>query len=229
VLADYRSLVDCLSTGALDLAWMPPAAFVASAQRGARALVVASRLGKTTYHSAIIARRDTPISELADLRGRPLAWVDRESASGYLFAYAELARHLGADVLGRQHFVGSHRAVCEAVADGWAAAGATYVILDDGGQVATSGWHERLGPRADEIKVLQFTRPIPGDNVACRPGLDPQLEKGLVSALVELAKDDEGRAILRDVFRADELVPEPGDIYGDVRDTLDFVGVPAPA
>jgi len=229
VVADYRSLVDCLSTGALDLAWMPPAAFVASAHRGARALVVASRLGKTTYHAAIIARRGGPVSELADLRGQPIAWVDRDSASGYLFAMAEIARSIGVDALGRQHFVGSHRAVCEAVADGWAAAGATYVIVGEDGGVSTSGWHERLGPRADEIRIVTFTRPIPGDNVACRPGLDPLLRKALVTALVDLAKDDEGRTILRDVFRADALVPEPGDIYGDVRETLELVGSPARA
>ncbi|MBL9016864.1 MAG: phosphate/phosphite/phosphonate ABC transporter substrate-binding protein [Myxococcales bacterium] len=221
VLADYRSLVDTLSTGALDLAWMPPVAFVEAERHGARALAVASRLGKTTYFSAIIARADSDISTLSDLRGKTIAWVDRDSASGYLFALAELVRSFGGtEKLGRQHFVGSHRAVCEAVADGWAAAGATYAILDDRGEVTTSGWHERLGARAGEIKVVAFTRKIPGDNVAARPGLDPDLRKQLFLALVDLSADDEGRKILVDVFRAEALVPAPGDIYGDVRSTL---------
>lgn len=222
VLADYRSLVDGLASGALDLAWMPPAAFVDAEKRGGRALVVASRLGKTTYQSAIITRRDAPITSLADLRGQAVAWVDRDSASGYLFAMAELVRELGGvGELGRQHFVGSHRAVCEAVADGWAVAGATYAILDADGRVDTSGWHERLGPRAAEIRVVGYTRPIPGDNVACRPGLDPATTRKLADALVALASDDEGRALLHDVFRAEALVPEPGDIYGEVRRTLE--------
>ncbi len=225
VVADYRSLVDALCTGALDLAWMPPAAYVEAARRGARALVVSSRLGKPSYHSAIIARTDGPIGGLEDLRGRPIAWVDRDSASGYLFAMAEIVRSIGADALGRQHFVGSHRAVCEAVADGWAAAGATYVVLDDEGKLATGGWQERLGPRSNEIKVVAFTRPIPGDNVACRPAIERELRASLSKALVELAKDDEGRAILHDVFRAEALIPDPGDIYGDVRDTLALLGV----
>lgn len=221
VLADYRSLVDTLSTGALDLAWMPPVAFVEAERHGARALAVASRLGKTTYFSAIIARADAPISTLADLRGKTIAWVDRDSASGYLFALAELVRAFGGtEPLGKQHFVGSHRAVCEAVADGWAEAGATYAILDDRGAVATSGWHERLGARASELKVVAFTRKIPGDNVAARPGLDPELRSRLFRALVDLAADDEGRKILVDVFRAEALVPAPADIYGDVRSTL---------
>jgi len=224
VLADYRSLVDCLIAGALDLAWMPPAAFVDAERRGGRLLAVASRLGRTWYHSAIITRHDAPIATLDDLRGQPVAWVDRESASGYLFALAELIGVLGGtDQLGRQHFVGSHRAVCEAVADGWATAGATYVIKDDDGRIDTSGWHERLGARAGEIKVVAYTRPIPGDNVACRPGLDLGLMRHLAETLVALADDDEGRAILHHVFRADALVPDPGDIYGDVRATLKTV------
>lgn len=222
VLADYRSLVDALSSGALDLAWMPPAAFVEAEKRGGRALAVASRLGRTTYQSAIITRRDSPVTSLTDLRGQSVAWVDRDSASGYLFALAELLQALGSvGALGRQHFVGSHRAVCEAVADGWATAGATYAILDADGHVDTSGWHERMGPRAAEIRVVAYTRPIPGDNVACRPGLDPSTMKRLANALVELSGDEDGRAILHDVFRAEALVPEPGDIYGDVRRTLE--------
>ncbi len=226
VLADYRSLVDALAAGALDLAWMPPAAFVEAEKKGSRALVVASRLGRTTYRSAIITRQDAPVRSLAELRGQSVAWVDRDSASGYLFALADLLGELGhGSELGRQHFVGSHRAVCEAVADGWATAGATYAIVDDDGAVATSGWHERLGPRADEIRVLAFTGPIPGDNVACRPGLDPATQRRLADALVALADDEAGRAILHDVFRAEALVREDRDIYGDVRRTLEALRV----
>lgn len=225
VLADYRALVDSLASGALDLAWMPPVAFVEAERQGCRVLAVASRLGKPTYHSAIITRHDAPVATLADLRGQSIAWVDRDSASGYLFALAEIVETLGsADALGRQHFVGSHRAVCEAVADGWATAGATYAILDDDGHLDTSGWHERLGPRAGEIRVVAYTRRIPGDNVACRPGLDAALRDTLANALVDLATDAEGRAILHDVFRAEALVPDPGDLYDDVRATLAVIG-----
>jgi len=172
----------------------------------------------------IITRRDAPIATLADLRGQSIAWVDRDSASGYLFALAELVRVLGsATALGRQRFVGSHRAVCEAVADGWAVAGATYAVLGDGGEIVTSGWHEHLAARAEELKVVACTRPIPGDNVACRPGLDPATVRKLTEALVGLADDGEGRGLLHDVFNADALVPPHGDIYGDVRATLELV------
>jgi phosphate/phosphite/phosphonate ABC transporter binding protein len=223
VVADYRSLVDTLCTGALDVAWMPPAAYVEAQRRGARVLAVSSRMGKPSYHAAIIARADAQIGGLDELRGRSIAWVDRDSASGYLFAMAEIQRTIGVAALGRQHFVGSHRAVCEAVADGWATAGSTYAVLDDGGKIVTGGWQERLGPRAEEIKVVALTRPIPGDNLACRPGIDGELRAGLSRALIALSGDDEGRAILRDVFRAEGLVGDPGDIYGDVRETLELV------
>jgi len=218
VLADYRSLVDGLGAGVLDLAWMPPAAFVEAERSGARALAIARRMGATSYRSAIIAHRNAGVFALGQLRGEPLAWVDRDSASGYLFAIAELIAVLGHDGLGRQHFVGSHRAVCEAVAECWATAGATYAVLDDAtGAIQTSGWHERLGAEADQITVLGYSPPIPGDNIACRPGLDEDTRTGLAEALVGLAADDEGRGILHDLFHAEALVPVTGDIYGDVR------------
>lgn len=220
VVADYRALVDCVRTGAVDIAWMPPAAYVAAERHGARVLTVTRRAGRPTYVSALFTRADTSIASLDELRGRPIAWVDRESASGYLFAHALLARAIGEGAIGKQHFVGSHRAVCEAVADGWAAAGAMYAILDDAGRLVTSAWDERLGAHTDELHVLAYTAPIPGDNVACRPGLDAPTRAAVTRALTELSSDAEGRALLHDVFRAEALVEPAGDLYADVRATL---------
>ena len=222
VVADYRVLVDCLIGGEVDLAWMPPAAFVEAEARGAKALVVAQRCGRVTYESAIIVHADSPLRTLADLRGQSIAWVDRESSSGFLFAVAEIVRELGlpSEVLGTQHFQGSHRAVCEAVANRWAAAGATYAVRDHDGRVLGSGWIDLMGARAGDLRPIAWSVPIPGDNIAYRAQLPAEVAERCGEALMALVEDDEGRLLLRDVFNAEALVRSDVDHYDLVRATL---------
>ncbi len=222
VVASYRELVSWLSAGEVDFAWMPPAAFVDAAERGAVPLVVARRRGRTTYESAVLVRADSGLHTLTDLRGTSAAWVDRESAAGYLFAVAAIAAEVGppATVFNRQHFLGSHQAVCEAVANGWAAACATYVIRDPDGRIESSAWSDLMGPRAGELRPIAFAGPIPGDNLAHRPGLPAETADRLASALVALSGDEEGRLLLRDVFSADGLVHAAPEDYDTVRATI---------
>ena len=222
VLGDYSMLVDCLADGEIDLAWTPPVTFASAAERGAGLLVKMVRGGQAVYASALITRGDSPLAALAELRGADVAWVDRESAAGYLFAFAELRRVLGDPdrALGEQHFLGSHRAVCESVANGWAAAGATYVARGDDGAIRSSGWRDALGERAATIRPLWFSRPIPADGIAHRPFLPPDTVASLSRALVDLADTDDGRALLRDLFNADRLVAADVRDYDAVRAAL---------
>jgi phosphate/phosphite/phosphonate ABC transporter binding protein len=222
VLADYRTLVDCLTSGEVDLAWMPPIAFVAAADRGAGALVVAERRGRTSYESAIITRADADIATLDDLRGRSIAWVDRESSGGYLAAVALVRRRLGepGEVFAREYFHGSHRAVCEAVENGWADVGATYVVRTDEGEVSGSGWDDLLGDAAAAIRPIAFAGPIPGDNIAFRPDLPKALREELTALFTGLGDDDAGRSALREVFNADALTPADVTLYEAFRNAL---------
>jgi phosphate/phosphite/phosphonate ABC transporter binding protein len=222
VVADYRTLVDTLVAGEIDFGWTPPAATVVARARGATPLVLMRRNGLDTYQSAIIVHAESALRELADLRGQTVAWVDRDSASGYLFAVAEVARVLGdpARVFRREHVLGSHHAVCEAVANAWAAAGATYVSRDAAGAIRSSAWVEFMGERAGELRPIAFSPPIPGDSISCRPGLAAATAAQLTGALVGLADDVDGLALLRSIFHADEMSPPAPGAYDDVERAL---------
>lgn len=222
VLADYAMLVSCLVQGEIDLAWMPPTAFISASEHGAGVLAKVQRAGQSTYQSAILVRTDSNLRSLTDLRGKAIAWVDHDSAGGYLFAAAELRRVLG-DLdteLGEQHFVGSHRSVCDTVAKGWTAAGATYASRDLAGKVISSGWMDALGERADLLTPIWFSTPIPGDVIAHRPFFPDPLARKIAATLLSLAETDEGRALLREVFNAEDLVAAQLADYDEVRVAL---------
>lgn len=222
LFGDYQALVDAIAEGEVDFAWMPPVSLVQAAERGVGVVAVAQRFGRPTYESAIVVKASSSMQTLADLRGKAIAFVDRHSASGYLFVADLIARELGrpADVFREQHFQGSHKAVCDSVLRGWVDAGTTYVVRDTDGRVVHSGWIDLI-ESAGELRVLAVTDPIPCDAIAYRPGLASGLIDRLAKTIVDVEPADaEGRAVLSDVFHTTGMVRAEMRIYDVVREAL---------
>jgi serine/threonine-protein kinase len=221
VLADYHALTEALVDGQIDFAWMPPIPFLSAAERGAGVLAVFERDGRPAYESAIFVRDDAPIREVSDLASKSMGFVDRDSASGYLFAADLIMRALGRPehVLREHHFHGSHQAVCEAVVRGWTDAGTTYAVRDRGGRLLHSGWLDLPAGERDKLRAIAFAGPIPCDNLAHRPGLQREMIDGLARALVETS-DAEGLTILGDVFHTTGMLRADLRLYDPLRVVL---------
>ncbi len=223
LVGDYQALVDAISDGEVDFAWMPPVSFVRAADRGAGVVAVAQRYGRPTYESAIVVRADSPIIDLVELAGRSIAYVDRDSASGYLFA-ADLIRERLCDPRPlEEHFVGSHKAVNDAVRRRWVDAGATYLVRDADGKVVHAGWLDLGAPSQAPLRVLATTGPIPCDAIAHRPGLASGLVERLARTLVDA--DEAGRAVLEEVFHTRAMMRADLRIYDAVREAMQRVSV----
>lgn len=225
VYADYESVVASLARGDIDLAWLPPAAFCAALDSGAGAVVMTERSGATTYESALIAHANGTIAGVDDLRGARCAWVDRESAAGYVYAVDAVSQQLGpaADVLGAQHFHGSHHKVCEAVANGWADLGATYAVRDPDGNVVTSGWTDLAPDVSDRLVPIAFAGPIPSDVIAHKAGMPSRLRADLVEAFGAFSAEPDGRELLDTVFNAEALVEGDLEPYARLSEVFERV------
>lgn len=225
IVGDYQALVDTISEGEVDFAWMPPVSCVRAAERGVGVVACAARFGRPMYESALVVRADSPLGELADLRGRSIAYVDRESASGYLFAADLIGRTLGDPdrVLGEQHFQGSHKAVSDAVRRRWVDVGVTYAVRDPHGQISHGGWLDADSRDQIPLRVVATAGPIPCDAIAHRPGMAPGLVERLAKTLVEVEGDAEGRAVLREIFETTAMMRTDLRIYDAVREALQRV------
>lgn len=212
LLGDYQTLLDCLLRGDVDIAWMPPLLMAEAVAAGAGVLAVAQREGRVSYSGAIIVRRDSEVHHIEDLRTKSIAWVDRDSASGYEFPRRLLEERLGPldDLLPGSSFHGSHRAVCEAVLKGWADAGATYVVCNTSAEVTGCAWTDFSLCGHDELRVVCQTEPIPGDCIAHRPNFSERWFDDLRAAFASMGQTEAGRELLRGAFHADAFVD--GDI-----------------
>lgn len=82
----YKTHVRNVGTGAVQIAIMGPASYVTLIDDyGPRPILAAfESSGSKTFRGAIVARRESPISDLADLRGKRFAFGDRQSTMSHL-------------------------------------------------------------------------------------------------------------------------------------------------
>lgn len=191
VTPDYGALRTRMDQGEVDIGSFSPFAYVEAAADG-RVRIIAQSLidGVAWYRGIIVVRRDSGLDGVGDLRGKRFAYVDPQSASGYVYPRALLIdRGVNpAHFFARTFFAGDHSRVIAAVLQGRADGGATY---DNALRIA-----EAAGLPAHELKVILETDPIPHDAIAVRAGLDPGLTQRLLAALLAVNHTPEGRRVI---------------------------------
>jgi phosphonate transport system substrate-binding protein len=187
--ADYRVVLKGLEQGLVDFAWLPPLV-------GGRALraglidpvAIVMRYGDTEYKTALVARADSAVRGLADLRGLRVGWVDRESASGYAVLRTALAQ-AGVqltDAFAHETFLRSHAAVARAVMQGDVDVGATCSHADrDGARFARSPFSGDAGLSDADLRPVFEAGPIPSDLFAVRCGVAPGVRVAIERALLQ--------------------------------------------
>lgn len=197
----YRELADAIEHGDVGLAWMPPIPAVELEDKGvATPLALPSRRETTSYNAALIVRRGGP-KTVAELQGRRVAWVDPESAAGYLVPRLHIAS-LGFDVqkfFGQETFVKSHFGVVDAVVNGLADVGATFCSLDPiTKRVITAGWTGADGGTIRPVDVVTTMGPIPNEAIVTATKMPASIKASVTRWLLHL--DAPARALLTELF-----------------------------
>jgi phosphate/phosphite/phosphonate ABC transporter binding protein len=189
IAKDYGDLRTQMEAGAVDIGSFSPFAYVDAARGGKIRIIAQSILdGSATYRGVIVARQQSGLKTVADLRGKRFAFVDPKSASGYVYPRAMLIEKgiTPESYFKETIFAGDHTEVIAAVLEGRADAGAIYE--------GALGVAKSNGVPTENLVILASTEPIPHDAIAVRTGLDEALVKKIQAALVDLDKSDAGHA-----------------------------------
>ena len=205
----YDAVIDKLSRGEIDVAFLGAGAYVRARRSGdVRAILRAVRHGLSSYYGQIITLRGSGIAQVGDLRGKRVAFVDRSSTAGYLYI-VDILRAAGLDPKRdlQPVFAGGHDKVVRMVAAGEVAAGACF-----------EGAEQSLA-EPQKIVAIARSEPVPGDPVVVRAGLGRELVQALRSGLVEMATLPEAQAFFT-FAEIDGFVPAADGDYDAVAERL---------
>lgn len=223
VASTYEELSSLVGRGEAQLVWLPPALFVRALDGGLVTLLLNGvRAQGSRFRGALYVRADATWRDEVELQGATVAWVDRDSCSGYLFPRLALSdRGIDPDMhFGPQLVLGSHDAVARAVAAGRADVGATFVDCFASG-VERPGWSFEV--EEDVMRTVLSSDPIPADTICAAPSMPPPLRARLDAALRCMHETPEGAAVLAGLFSVDRFdTADPAD-YAPVRRALSSV------
>jgi phosphonate transport system substrate-binding protein len=174
----YGAVVEGMANQLADIAFFGPVSFLQARERGAAELLaVAVEKGHSVYYSGLFVKDGSPYRSLPDLKGRRVAFGDVNSTSSFAFPVAMLlaaavdpARDLGAVLITGSH-ANSLKALQEGHADAAAASFDSYEKAVKQGAI-----------KANAIRVLAKSEPIPYPPLAMHPKLPPELKAKLRKA-----------------------------------------------
>ena len=189
VAVDFQGAVKDIGQGVTQFCFMTPSTYIeAHIKYGVTVLLKALRDGKPFQHSVIIARSDSAINEIKDIKGRSFAFGDVHSTSSHIVPRAMLLDE-GIDVKDLQYhnYLGHHDDVAKAVLNGDFDAGAVMESI--------AYKYKDLG-----IKFIKISEEIPEFNICVSKDTDVALQTELKNAFISLdSGSSEGAAILRSI------------------------------
>ncbi len=185
---DYAGVIEAMKKKRVDIAWFGPLSYyLAEMEAGAEAFAVGIRQGSDspTYKSLIIAPCDSGIKNIADLKGKNVAFVDPASTSGGLMPTYMVKRATGTmpqDYFGKFTYAGSHDAAELAVKNKTVDAAADNDITY--GKMLGKGLITR-----DSNCIVAESTPLPGSPLVYRGDLPKDLKAQLKEVILNAHKD----------------------------------------
>lgn len=216
--ADYNGVIQGLLGGTLDYAELGASAYAAIYLQDPTAvepiLTTEQTDGATGYYSIMLARKDSGIATLEDMKGKKLGFADPDSTSGYLVPVVALPNDIKMPVeeyFSETGFGGGHENLVLAVVDGQFDAGVTWGSgVGEFSEGYTSGNIRSMVDKGmldmEDVVELWKSPLIPNGPIVLRSSLDQETKDKIEAFLKALPETN------YDCFRA----AQAGDYNGYV-------------
>lgn len=200
---DYSTIVEAMASGQVDIGIMPPAAYVQAKDMDAAEAILTSQLGDydqetglplegqltNTFKGEVLVRADSGLNELTDLKGKKIATLSPNSASGYIYPVAEM-KDAGVDPTTEATLTTVNDIPSEITAVLNGQMDAAFVFEGARNVFASSFADNDL---FKDLKVLYLTEgDIPNDAIAVQPKMDDALKKEIKDVFLNMKDDEEG-------------------------------------
>ena len=200
---DYSTIVEAMASGKVDIGIMPPAAYVQAREQGAAKAILSSSLtdydeneqpiadsSASTFKGEVLVKADSNLKSLSDLKGKTIATLSANSASGYIYPVAEM-KDLGIDPTTDCTIVTVNDIPSEITAVLNGQADAAFVF--EGARYVFSSKFEN-NDLFEDLKVLYLTEgDIPNDAIAVLPTMSSDLQAKVKEVFLNMPNDEEGK------------------------------------
>lgn len=221
VPSSYIAVVEAFGTKRADIAVMNTFGYLLAHRKyDVEAKLIVTRFGDTSYKSQIIARNDSKINSLEDIKGSKFAYVDPASASGYLLAKS-LFKKKGIEP-SETMFAQKHDSVVSMVYQGQVDAGATFYSPAINGKIQDARRLVKVQfPDVEEkVKIVSLTDPIPNDPIIFRKDIDEEMKTKLLNAFKTYIATEKGKATFEALYLVTGLEDVKDAHYDPVRKLL---------
>ena len=208
-VSDYPAAVEALVNKKVDLVWFGGFTHVqAQIRSGGKIVPIAQREEDTKFQSVFIAKTDSGIKSLADLKGRQISFGSQSSTSGHLMPrhFLLLAKIDPEKDFKRVAYSGAHDATIASVVSGKVEAAALDITV----------WKKFVGENKVDTKAVDVfftTPPYFNYNWSVHADMAAELRAKLTKALLDLdPATPEGKEILQ-LNRATRYIPTSPENY----------------
>jgi len=212
---DYEDTINALGMGEIHVAILGPLAYLeAHKYYGAVCILKGiTEKGKSFDRSVIVAKKESPIENIEDIKGKSFAFASPKSTSGNLiprYMLADAGIHL--EALKEYKNFNYHDSVVKWVLRGKYDAGAVRKVVAD-----------RYLPFG--LKIIALSDPIPTAPVVIGPKTPYVIVEDVKSQLLNISKTEEGREVLKRLdpsFRGGFVTAKDSD-YERIRELINNV------
>jgi|SRR3990172_4311560 len=222
MLSRYGNIIDSFTEGKLDGAFW--GSFTgAMAIKKLRVEPIARPVepdGTSTYHGYIFVKQSSRITNVAAMRGKTVAFVEKATTAGYVFPVAYFRENGVKDLdtyFKEYFFTGSHDAAIRAVLDGKADIGAARNTIYD---LLT-----RQDPRVKkDLMILAESPKVPSNGLGMRKTIDAAIKGRLKDVLLGMDRETDGQVVLRQ-FGAIRFIKTVTEDYNPVFEIARKAGI----
>lgn len=226
VPTSYAAVVEAMNAGQVDVAWLAPLSYVVANNRyGIELLLTTTRNGSKVYPFSFIIAANSPIKDIADLKGKKIAFADELSASGNLYPRAFLLQNgIDPDKDMTVLYSGAHDKSVIALLNGQVDVAAVFGEYK-GTPDARNNVKSTVPDVYEKTKVLLNSADknflIPNDTVSVRKGLPADAKKKVSDGLIAISKTEDGIKELKALYNIDGLVPGDPKDYEPIQKAAD--------
>jgi phosphonate transport system substrate-binding protein len=222
ILSRYGNIIESFHKKKLDGAfWGSFTGAMAIEKLGIKPIArPVNRDGTSTYHGYLLVRKDSGIKNVADMKGKVIAFVEKATTAGYIFPISYFKKHgiKNIDTYFKEHyFTGSHDSAIHAVlnkkADIACAKNTVYEIL--------SREDTRI---KDELMIIARSPDVPSNGLGLRQQLPYGIKADIKETLLNMHNDPKGKLVLEE-FGVIRFIETTEADYAPVYDLAESAGI----